>query len=95
MERTFQKSVFAGLFSDMTYDAYDKCSGHDYSTAKSWLDGYYFIDETIKPQTLSNELLTAVLNPTSDEYRNYVNFVYDTASFDWCDGSDAWFTSKL
>ena len=91
MERTFQKSVFANIFSDMVYNTTDKCGGHDYSVSKNWLKGFYFADESISAEKLSNQALTAILDPTSDSYRDLINFVYDTAAIDWCDGSEDWF----
>ena len=93
MERVFQKSVFGGIFTDMEYNTPDKCGGHDYAVAKDWLTGFYLTDETIKVQKLTNEQLTAILDPTSDSYRDLISFVYDTKSFDWCGGSEAWFVS--
>ena len=91
MERTFQKSVFSGIFTDMIYNTSDKCSGHDSSESKYWLKGLYFVDETVGTHELSNEELTGILDPSSDQYRDLLNFVYDTSSFDFCSDSDSWF----
>lgn len=92
MEKTFQKSVFEGLFSDMKFNSVDHCSGHSAAFPKLWLKGFYFADENIAVETLNNDELTVILDPTSEDYPNLINFVYDTASFDWCDNSDAWFS---
>jgi hypothetical protein len=93
VERLFQKSVFSGIMSNMEYTDDDTfyCSGHGAESPKSWLEGFYFIDESIKTEELTNTELTAILVPTSDEYRDLVNFVYDTQSYSFCDDSDAWF----
>ena len=91
MERTFQKSVLAGIFSDMEFNTVDKCGGHDYATAKNWLSGFHFPDDTIQAQKLSNQALTAILDPSSDSYRDLINFVYDTSAIEECDGSEDWF----
>ena len=94
MERTFQKSVFSGIFTDMIFKSSDKCSGHDSSVIKFWLKGFYFIDESISAESLSNEELTEILDPTSDQYKDLINFVYDTSSFGWCADSDSWFSKS-
>ena len=91
MERTFQKSVFSGIFSDMSYTKSGHCSGHSATDSKYWLTGLYFTNETINVEELTNAELTAILDPSSVQYRDLVNFVYDTASYSWCEGSDAWF----
>jgi hypothetical protein len=93
VERLFQKAVFSDIFSDMDYVSGDEffCSGHDAESAKFWLQGLYFVDESIKAEELTNAELTAILVPTSDQYRDLVNFVYDTADFSYCPDSDAWF----
>ena len=95
VERLFQKSVFANIFSDYEYTRVNDfpCSGHEADANKSWLQGYFFVDETIPVETLTNAELTAILNPTTNEYRDLINFVYDTGSMSWCEGSDAWFQS--
>jgi hypothetical protein len=92
MERIFQKSVFSGIFSDMTYSTVDHCEGHSAESVKSWLKGYYLEDESVDTSTLTNAELIGILDPNSDKYRDYLNFVYDTFSFDWCSSSDSWFT---
>jgi hypothetical protein len=94
MERIFQKSVFAGIFSDMVYSTVDHCEGHSAQSVKSWLNGYYFEDESVDTSTLTNAELIGILDPSSDKYRDYLNFVYDTFSFDWCSSSDSWFTKR-
>jgi hypothetical protein len=93
VERLYQKSVFAGIFTDMTYErSYDfPCSGHDADATKAWLEGFYFVDKTVVAETCTNEQLTMILNPTSEEFRDLMGYVYDHNGFDWCPGSDSWF----
>lgn len=91
MERTFQKTVLTDMMSDMTYTKTGACSGHSAMSTKAWLDGYYFRNESINAAALTNSQLTAILDPTSDLHRDLVNFVYDTASYLWCENSNSWF----
>ena len=91
MERIFQKAIFSGMFSDTEYTTAGHCSGHNANKAKSWLEGFYFSDETVEAEKLTNAELTRILNPTTNEYRDMINFVYDTASFDWCVDAGTWF----
>jgi hypothetical protein len=92
VERTFQKAVFADIFSDMIYSNAGHCSGHTSDSTKAWLKGYYFHDENVLAELLTNAQLTAILVPTSDQYRELVNFVYDTGTYEWCDESGSWFS---
>ena len=78
----------------MDYLKAGHCSGHSATATKFWLTGFYFNDETVKAEELTNAELTVVLDPTSTEYRDLVNFVYDTGSYSWCANSDSWFTTK-
>ena len=91
MERVFQKLIFTGEFSDMEYSATSHCSGHDSGSSKSWLEGFYFLDETVVAENVGNGNLTAILDPRSDLYRDLVSFVYDMESFSWCENSASWF----
>jgi hypothetical protein len=93
VERLFQKAVFSNIFSDMVYPNAEElsCSGHDSGSSKFWLQGYYFADESIKSEELTNAELTNILVPTSDEYRDLINFVYDTADYSYCEDSESWF----
>ena len=91
MERVFQKSVFEGIFSDMKFDTTSRCSGHDFASPKGWLEGFYFSDESVEASHKTNAELTAFLDPTTDEYRDLINFVYDTNSYSWCADSETWF----
>jgi len=81
------------MFSDMLYTDTETgyCSGHAADATKSWLKGFYFVDESIQAETLTNAQLTAYLVPDSAEYRDLINFVYDSGDFSFCDGSDNWF----
>ena len=91
MERTFQKSVYEGIFSDMDFTKISHCSGHNFDSTKDWLNGFYFSDENIIASELTNAQLTAALSPTSDEYRDLINFIYDIGDYSWCTDSDTWF----
>ena len=97
VERLFQRAVFENMFTDMIYnDGYvfpSYCSGHAGDATKSWLKGFYFVDESIAAETLTNAQLTAYLVPDSDEYRDLINFVYDSGDFSsFCADSNSWFT---
>lgn len=95
VERLMQRVLFANMTSDTKYSSMDDhCSGHSATGTKAWLKGFYLLDESIETQKLTNTDFAAILNPTTDEYRDLVNFVYDVTDFSWCDGSDAWFTAE-
>ena len=49
---------------------------------KYWLTGFFFSDETVAVEQLTNEELSQVLTPTTELYRDYVNFVYDSEGID-------------
>ena len=91
VERIFQKSMLSGVTSDSDYTSLDNCSGHIATSTKAWLKGFYLVNQTIDTATLTNSQLTNILDPNSDEYRDLINFVYDTASFEWCADSAVWF----
>ena len=91
MERLFQRTVFAEKLRDMAFTSTSLCSGHDYAAGKTWLDGFYFTDESVVAQKVTNAELTAILDPRSVKYRDYINFVYDTDSYTYCNNSAAWF----
>ena len=87
----------AGVLSDTTYsdEEYPQiCSGHKSTSTKAWLAGFSFLDETVEAQGLTNSELSDILNPTSDEYRDYINYVYDSMTYPWCEDSDSWFSSS-
>lgn len=91
VERIFQKSLLSGVTSDRKFESNNSCSGHRSTGTKDWLRGFFFVNETVDAASLTNTELTNILDPDSDEYRDLVNFVYDTASFDWCSQSVEWF----
>jgi hypothetical protein len=95
VERLFQKSVFSDIFTDMDYPMKEAdglpCSGDNSTSLKFWLNGFYFVDESIRADNLTNAELTNILVPTSDEYRDLINFVYDTGDYSYCSDSDSWF----
>jgi hypothetical protein len=59
---------------------------------KYWLTGYHFEDDSVVAQDVTNAEFMNILNPQSDEYRDYFNFVYDTESYDFCSDYDLWFS---
>jgi hypothetical protein len=89
VERFFQYSSFKGWFSDLNYTQSSDipCSGHMADMPFSWLDGFYFLDETVDASSLTNTDLTSVLYPLGDDYRDLINYVYDSSSYSWCDES--------
>jgi hypothetical protein len=91
VERIFQKSMLSDVCSDSEYTTSNNCSGHGAQGTKGWLKGFFLVNETINAAQLTNAQLTNILDPTSDEYRDLINFVYDTASFEWCADSVEWF----
>lgn len=93
VERLFQRAVFENMFSDMVYTDSETgyCSGHAADGTHAWLKGFYFVDETIKAEEVTNAQLTAYLVPDSNEYRDLVNFVYDSGDFSFCADADSWF----
>jgi hypothetical protein len=93
VERMFQKVIFSNLTSDTDYTSTaDRCSGHEKVGTKYWLTGFYFTNTSVVSEELTNVQINEILNPTTDQYRDLVNFVYDTSDYDWCEGSAAWFS---
>jgi hypothetical protein len=80
VERLMQKIIFSGVSNGTSYDSTSVCSGHQNDGTKAWLKGYYFEDTSIAAETVTNVQLNEYLNPTSDYYRDYFNFVYDSSS---------------
>jgi hypothetical protein len=83
VEKLYQKMNFESWLSDSSYVAFNDgaCSGHDANGTKSWLDGLSFIDTSVDVKSLTNTEIMAILNPNSDSYRDYINFIYDHS--DW------------
>ena len=82
VERLFQRVMFFNLTSDKIYaDATESCSGHKALGTKFWLKGFEFDLVDVKAEELTNVDLTTILDPTSPEYAQYINFVYDHS--DW------------
>jgi hypothetical protein len=84
VERLFQFTIFNDWLSDYEYDTDSECTGHMKDGVKAWLKGYYFNDETIAAETLTNEDLIAILHPQKSQYRDLLNFVYDVSDYSWC-----------
>jgi hypothetical protein len=78
VERIFQKATLSGVSSDSDFTFVGTCSGHGANSPKAWLKGFYLVNDTINSAELTNSQLTNILNPNSVEYRNLINFVYDT-----------------
>jgi hypothetical protein len=80
LERLLQKIVFSGITSDIDYASDDdRCSGSAEDGTKYWLKGYYFMDESVLTHELTNSEINAILDPNSDEFKNYMNYVYDVS----------------
>ena len=58
--------------------------GHESTTTKNWLMGFYFADESIDATTLTNIELAEILDPRGDKYRDLLNTVYDSSEYAWC-----------
>jgi hypothetical protein len=96
VERLLQKVVFTNLLNDTTYATKENeaCSGHMADYSKTWLEGFYFQDESVVAQNMTNTQLMEILNPSNDYYGELVNYVYSDSGFSWCDGLDSWFESE-
>lgn len=79
------------MFDETEYSTVSHCSGHNAEEKKAWLDGYYFIDQSVITSDLTNSELTLILDPKSTQYRDMINFVYDVADFTWCEDASNWF----
>jgi hypothetical protein len=93
IERLYQRVVFEGVLADKLYvnPKRNECSGHTADGNKAWLKGYYLQDESVDAATLTNAELAEILDPTSDKYRDLLDFVYEDRDWGWCDGFDNWF----
>jgi hypothetical protein len=95
IERLFQRVIFSGILADKVYSnpKRNQCSGHNTDSTKKWLSGFYLEDESIDVSALTNAELAEILDPTTDHYRDLINFVYEDSTWDWCDGSESWFSA--
>jgi hypothetical protein len=93
VERLFQRVVFENVLTDKTYvnPKRNQCSGHVETGTKKWLKGYYLEDPTVDVTALTNAELVEILDPTSDKFRDLMDFVYEDADWSWCEGFDSWF----
>lgn len=92
VERLMQRVVFEDVLTDYTYPKQQGgCSGHISTGTKYWLKGFFFEDKSVNTYTLTNAALTSILVPTTDEYRDYINYVYDKSDFTMCQQSASWF----
>jgi len=96
IERLFQRIVFENILSSKEYGLYngrnDQCSGHSLTGKKSWLQGFYFDGAGTDASQYTNVELTEILDPTTEKYRDYINYVYDDSQWSFCDGSESWFS---
>lgn len=100
VEKLFQRVTFESLLTDSNYprgsdlEYSNLCSGHRIDGKKFWLTGYYFEDKTVDASALSNKELFAVLNPTSNQYRDLIPYVYDDSSYSFCEDLEKLFQSS-
>ena len=82
VERLFQRAVFRQIISNSKYDDNgNTCSGHSTTDTKDWLEGYYFMDETVDSSSLTNSEIASILNPLTSEYRDLIPFHYDHSNW--------------
>jgi len=96
IERLFQRAVFSNILSDKEYGVgngrMDTCSGHTVTGTKAWLKGFYFDGASEDASKLTNVDLTEILDPSSEKYRDNINYVYDDSTWSFCEGSELWFS---
>ena len=97
VERLFQRVVFDKVLTNLNYvsSVRGTCSGHDANGKKTWLKGLKFDDLSIDPSDLTNTELSAMLDPNSDHFRDWANFVYEDSDWPWCEGFDTWLDASL
>lgn len=84
-ERLYQRIMIDDFLHDKKYDSSSStCEGHVPGGVKAWLEGFYFMDEHVAVSRTHNSALLPYLDPTSDEYRDNINYVYDTSEYNWC-----------
>lgn len=92
LERLFQQVLFSGATSDTDFpDLPGQCSGSAYDGTKFWMKGFDLASGNLLAEEITNAQYTEILDPTSDLYRDEINYVYDVAGYDWCDGWEDWF----
>lgn len=87
LERLYQRIVLEKVMTDHVYDAEKTdCSGHSVDGNKVWLKGLVFEadKEGDPPWKLTNRQLSAYINPSTAEYRDNFNYIYDDGDFSWC-----------
>ena len=87
VERLMQKVLLANVLTDKVYP---ECSGHARDGVKPWLQGFYFEDSVHDAANITNAQLLQILDPSSSEYRDLVNYVYDSGDLS-CSGAESWF----
>jgi hypothetical protein len=92
VDRLFQRVLLANVFTDGIYKNQGrggKCSGHDADGKKKWLDGLILGDGTDASDYINTDL-HAMLDPSSDQFRDLMDSVYEDSKWDWCEGFDEW-----
>ena len=94
VERLYQRVMFEDVLTADTFVNSKRgapCPGHESATFKTWLSGYYLLDTSIDTSTLSNVELAEILDPRGDKYRDLLDSVFDSESYDWCgEEFDSW-----
>lgn len=94
IERLYQRVIFEDVLSDSIY-ATDtssggySCQGHAADSKAFYLTGLELESTNVKGEVLelwnmTNSKLSATLDPTSDRYAEYIPFIYDRSTFEWC-----------
>lgn len=98
IERLFQRVLFENILTDKVYGVgngrMDTCSGHTVEGTKMWLKGLYFDGASEDASLLTNVDFTEILDPTTEKYRDNINYVYDDSTWSFCEGSESWFSGK-
>ncbi len=86
VQRFWQTLHYEQVFSDYSFSTTNVCSGHSAEGVLGWLDGYYFSNPSIKTANIQQHELMEMLDPTSDAYRDFFNYVYESTNYEWCPG---------
>jgi len=90
VERLMQKVLLADVLTDKVYPDLSECSGHAREGVKPWLQGFFFEDSVQDAANITNAQLLQILDPSSSEYRDLVNYVYDSGDLS-CSGAESLF----
>lgn len=96
VERLYQRVIFEDVLLDLDYIPVNSsyttdvtCQGHATNGTAYYLKGLEFMSmekegEKIEPYLMTNSELSAMLDPTADDYAKYIHFIYDNSGFEWC-----------